>query len=93
MTERAILRWYLLHVVPDLLSYRALADFHAWHNAWEQKDKIRDVTRDERTHFRRLSQKLREIADNLTFEDLDPAAEIPETFAEYKRIRNWSGKI
>ena len=40
-----------------------------------------------------FSQKLREIADNLTLEDLDPAAEIPETFAEYKRIRNWSGKI
>lgn len=89
--QRAALHYVLLRMVRDLFSHHVIADFDAQRKTTEQKREMRNQSPDGRSHFIEIADFFERLAEKIEIDDLDPAAECPGSFAQYRNHGPWSG--
>lgn len=84
-TARAWLHLMLRRLAREILSYDALNDLRGFEKAREEKMEQRGQKPDGKEHFIKTAEYFEELAEHPMLDDLDPEADLPGSFEQFKK--------
>lgn len=85
LAKRGWLHLALRRFAREILSDDALNDFRGMEKSREEKMEQRGQSPDGKSHFIKMADHFEELAEYLSLDDLDPDADLPGSFEQFKK--------